>query len=96
MCAIAMGTAMPRTPEPQTHGEKASLKVRFRGKAFLLICVQMLTVCAKKKKCLPQLSLPGYLQFEVYSPPETAPTEVSYTCLLDPAVYHKPHLLIGL
>lgn len=50
MCAIAMGTAMPRTPEPQTHGEKASLKVRFRGKAFLLICVQMLRVCAKKKK----------------------------------------------
>lgn len=70
------------------------------AKVFLLAQVRMLIVCAKTKhKTKPIVfapPLPGYLQSEDRSPTEPALPEVSWTCLLNSAVYHKLCLLVYL
>lgn len=48
------------------------------------------------RKRLPYLSSPGYLWPEDYAVTESAFIEISSTCVLGPAVYHKPCLPVYL
>lgn len=64
------------------------------GRAFPLdLPVDADSMCRKR---LPHLSSPGYLRPEDYAVTEAASTEISSTCVLGPAVYHKPCLPVYL
>lgn len=84
MYVVGRGMTRSRSPIPQLHEN---------GKAFLWFnCGHWL--------CVQKMFTFDFFPLDIYSlktaPTETAPPEISQTFLLDPALYHKPCLLVYL